>query len=191
MDKKLIKEAKDLINEVDRTHRYSMSKIYGLTNKVFNRNEQPQSCASCLIRKVNELKKWLESQTGEEEPEFVEPEDSITRRDHKKTILNKIGEVATIDLKIADFCKIESISPRLRNAIKRLTMYGEFDNIKDITIKVLSERASAGAVVLSEYANFLKDNKDSNLSPDNLESVDLVEKASKPKRKRKEANNGI
>lgn len=62
MDKKLIKEVKDLINEVDRTHRYSMSKIYGLTNKVFNRNEQPQSCASCLIRKVNELKQWLDQQ---------------------------------------------------------------------------------------------------------------------------------
>lgn len=66
MDKKLIKEVKDLINEVDRTHRYSMSKIYGLTNKVFNRNEQPQSCASCLIRKVNELKKWLEVEESKE-----------------------------------------------------------------------------------------------------------------------------
>lgn len=66
MDKKLIKEVKDLVNEVDRTHRYSMSKIYGLTNKVFDRNEQPQSCASCLIRKVNELKKWLEVEESKE-----------------------------------------------------------------------------------------------------------------------------
>ena len=93
MKTNLIKEAKDLINEVDRTHRYSMSKIYGLTNKVFDRNEQPQSCSSCLIRKVKELKTWLEAE----------------------------------------------------------------------------------------------ESKELDLSPDNLESVDLVEKASKPKRKRKEA----
>lgn len=62
MEKELIKEVKTLIADVDKTHRYSMSKIYGLSNKVFNRNEQPQSCASCLIRKVNELRGWLDQQ---------------------------------------------------------------------------------------------------------------------------------
>ena len=39
-----------------------MSKIYGLSNKIFERNEEPQSCASCLIRKVIELRAWLKTE---------------------------------------------------------------------------------------------------------------------------------
>lgn len=54
----LMREVRDLLIEVEKTHRYSMSKIYGLYNIVFEKNETPQSCASCLIRKVNELKAW-------------------------------------------------------------------------------------------------------------------------------------
>lgn len=49
----------DLIKEVDSTHRYSMSRIFGSFNEVFNTNETPQTCASCLIRKVNDLREWL------------------------------------------------------------------------------------------------------------------------------------
>lgn len=64
----LKKEVADLIHEVEKTHRYSMSKIYGLYNKVFDRNETPQSCSSCLIRKVDELEDWLEAQNKEEAP---------------------------------------------------------------------------------------------------------------------------
>ncbi|MDR0825213.1 MAG: hypothetical protein LBN74_08975 [Prevotella sp.] len=64
MSKKLTWEVKNLIDEVEKTHRYSMSKIYGLHNKVFDTNEMPQSCASCLIRKVRELKKWIETANG-------------------------------------------------------------------------------------------------------------------------------
>lgn len=62
----LKKEVAALICEVDKTHRYSMSKIYELYNTVFDKNETPQSCASCLIRKINELKDWLEIQKTEE-----------------------------------------------------------------------------------------------------------------------------
>lgn len=51
-----------LIEEVDSTHRYSMSRIYGLYNEVFSVSEAPQACASCLIRKVNQLKLWLSKQ---------------------------------------------------------------------------------------------------------------------------------
>jgi len=54
----LIKEVETLIADVDKSHRYSMSKIYGLYNRVFEVNEAPQSCASCLIRKVKELRDW-------------------------------------------------------------------------------------------------------------------------------------
>lgn len=55
----LMHEVRGLISDVDRTHRYSMSKIYGLYNKVYGTNETPQSCASCLIQKVGELREWL------------------------------------------------------------------------------------------------------------------------------------
>lgn len=50
-----------LINDVDNTHRYSMSRIYSAYNEVFGTNETPQSCASCLIRKIKELRQWIES----------------------------------------------------------------------------------------------------------------------------------
>lgn len=63
----LEKEVSKLIREVETTHRYSMSRIYDLYNEVFDRNETPQSCASCLIRKVRELKHWLEEQPKNEE----------------------------------------------------------------------------------------------------------------------------
>lgn len=55
-----------LINEVDTTHLYSMSRIYGVYNEVFSKSEIPQSCASCLMRKVNQLKSWLATQAIEE-----------------------------------------------------------------------------------------------------------------------------
>lgn len=51
-----------LITGVEKTHKYSMSQIYGLYNEVFGVAETPQSCASCLIRKVNQLKAWLKEQ---------------------------------------------------------------------------------------------------------------------------------
>lgn len=55
----LMHEVRDLLIEVEKTHRYSMSKIYGLYNRAYGTNETPQSCASCLIRKVRELRTWL------------------------------------------------------------------------------------------------------------------------------------
>ncbi len=51
-----------LISEIDKTHRYSMSRIYGLYNEVFEKSEVAQSCASCLIRKVNSMREWLKKQ---------------------------------------------------------------------------------------------------------------------------------
>lgn len=57
----LKQEVEQLTEEVKRTHRYSMSRIYDLYNRVFDKNEKPQSCASCLIRKVRQLNQWLDS----------------------------------------------------------------------------------------------------------------------------------
>lgn len=61
----IIEKVKALIAEIDKTHNYSMSRIYGLYNEVFSVAETPQSCASCLIRKVNQLKEWLAKQPTE------------------------------------------------------------------------------------------------------------------------------
>ncbi|SBW07410.1 conserved hypothetical protein [uncultured Dysgonomonas sp.] len=59
-------EVEALVHEVEKTHRYSMSRIYGLYNRVFGTNEAPQSCASCLIRKVRELKNWIAKNSDNE-----------------------------------------------------------------------------------------------------------------------------
>ena len=72
-----------LVQEVKRTHRYSMSRIYALYNKVFGTQEQPQSCASCLIRKVRQLDKWLEDRKGAQ-PETDSKTQPKTKRSKKK-----------------------------------------------------------------------------------------------------------
>ena len=64
-------EVEILLDEVDRTHRYSMSRIYSLWNIVNEKNETPQSCASCLIRKVKDLRSWLEKEGGSDTPKTV------------------------------------------------------------------------------------------------------------------------
>ncbi len=63
----LVQKVETLIKEVNLTHRYSMSRIYELYNEVFAAAEAPQSCASCLIRKVNQLKSWLTNQQKDED----------------------------------------------------------------------------------------------------------------------------
>lgn len=65
MKEELIKEVEELARYTHRTHKYSMSKIYGLYNRVFEKNENPQSCASCLIRKLKELEDWVKIQVAE------------------------------------------------------------------------------------------------------------------------------
>lgn len=58
----LIVRTRALVDETEQTHRYSMSRIYGLYNEIYDTQEIPQSCASCLIRKVKQLKEWLSEQ---------------------------------------------------------------------------------------------------------------------------------
>lgn len=65
-----------LLDEVQKTHRYSMSRIYNLYNRVFGTNETPQSCASCLIRKVRQLTQWYAVQV----PEVVEEQEKPKRK---------------------------------------------------------------------------------------------------------------
>ena len=84
MNNALKTEVKNLISEVDKTHRYSMSRIYGLYNEVFDKDEEPQSCASCLIRKVKELRTWLEDNEFETISEDIEVRAHLKE---KKTVL--------------------------------------------------------------------------------------------------------
>lgn len=79
-EQELIKEVAQLIADVEKTHRYSMSRIYSLSNRVFNKQEAPQSCASCLIRKVRELKKWLESQPSDNKEAEIIPKKKTSKR---------------------------------------------------------------------------------------------------------------
>jgi hypothetical protein len=78
-------EVEILLDEVDRTHRYSMSRIYLLWNIVNEKNETPQSCASCLIRKVRDLRSWLEKVSENDAPR-VFPSD---KKNVKKTVKSR------------------------------------------------------------------------------------------------------
>lgn len=105
-NEKLIEEVRLLVKEVEKTHRYSMSKIYGAYNKVFNTSEIPASCASCLIRKVKALKEWLKTQDAivvtSAEQDSEENKDSIDtvepkvkkRKSRKKSKLKEADEQA-------------------------------------------------------------------------------------------------
>lgn len=82
-------EVEILLDEVERTHRYSMSRIYSLWNIVNEKNETPQSCASCLIRKVRDLRSWLEKENEKEAAEPVKmsaEEKKPAKRTRKKTV---------------------------------------------------------------------------------------------------------
>jgi hypothetical protein len=59
-NKSLIEEVEELFADIRQTHRYSTGRIYALYNRVFGTNEKPQTCFSCLLRKVNKLKRWRE-----------------------------------------------------------------------------------------------------------------------------------
>jgi len=79
----LIVRVQELLAEVDKTHRYSMSRIYALYNEAYGTAELAQSCASCLIRKIKQLKTWLKIQEelGQNVSEPVSPK---KRRTPKK-----------------------------------------------------------------------------------------------------------
>lgn len=80
MENQLTDEVRALVNDVEQTHKYSMSKIYGLYNQVFQTKEVPQACASCLIRKVKALKEWLNKQDTVIEEEKVEIAEKSKKR---------------------------------------------------------------------------------------------------------------
>lgn len=84
MNIQLKQNVETLINEINKTHKYSMSRIYGLYNEVFGLSEAPQSCASCLIRKVNELRMWLEKQNLESTREKIVIEGDTQTTDIKQ-----------------------------------------------------------------------------------------------------------
>ena len=83
---KLKSEVEILLDEVDRTHRYSMSRIYSLWNIVNEKNETPQSCASCLIRKVRDLRSWLEKESVNDTPKAAPVVEKKAKKIRKKEV---------------------------------------------------------------------------------------------------------
>ena len=79
----LVQKVEFLLKEVNTTHRYSMSRSYGLYNEVFAVTEVPQSCASCLIRKVNELKSWLIQQSKDENSVDIKTDLKVAKKGKK------------------------------------------------------------------------------------------------------------
>lgn len=78
-------EVEILIDEIERTHRYSMSRIYRLWNLIFEKDEIPQSCASCLIRKTKDLRKWLDTENSNQPASTPEPKkEKAVRKSRKK-----------------------------------------------------------------------------------------------------------
>lgn len=55
----ILQKAKTLVDDVKRTHEYSMSRIYGMYTEITGKRETPQSCPSCLIRKVRFIENWI------------------------------------------------------------------------------------------------------------------------------------
>jgi len=94
----LMHEVYSLLIEVEKTHRYSMSKIYGLYNKVFEKNEEAQSCASCLIRKVRELREWY-SNAKEKYAEMPAEEETSSSSDNREVVNYKENTYLTEEMK--------------------------------------------------------------------------------------------
>ena len=55
----LIEKARHIIEEADHRHHYSISAIYETHNAITGNNEKQQSCTTCLLNKVKEIRKWL------------------------------------------------------------------------------------------------------------------------------------
>lgn len=85
--KDLRNRIKELVEYVERTHRYSSSKIYELYNEAYNKNERQSTCASCLLTRVRLLKKWLQEHPEEvkkEEEPVINPE--VTEPTEEETV---------------------------------------------------------------------------------------------------------
>lgn len=64
MSKKTENVTPELLREVEAVladaanHKYSVSRVYGAHNQVFQLAETPESCASCLRKRADALKRW-------------------------------------------------------------------------------------------------------------------------------------
>lgn len=68
----LVDQVKDVIAESVK-HNYSVSKVFGTHNAVFQRKDQPQTCSSCLRNRVRDLKRWL-AEYEKQFKDLTEPE---------------------------------------------------------------------------------------------------------------------
>lgn len=58
----LVDKVRAVVDAADKNNRYSTSKIYGAHNEVMGLDEVPETCSSCLVRRVAALRKWLDSE---------------------------------------------------------------------------------------------------------------------------------
>lgn len=80
----------DLIQRVDAVlqdaaqHRYSVSRIYAAYNEALSKNDQPQTCASCLRNRVRELRVWRDDIDKIEQEKFKEDNSKILKDNNPK-----------------------------------------------------------------------------------------------------------
>lgn len=76
----LVKQVKGVIAESE-NHRYSVSAVFGAYNAAFGKNDKPQTCRSCLVNRVRELRDWYKgylSYTAGKKGKGDNPEDDET-----------------------------------------------------------------------------------------------------------------
>jgi hypothetical protein len=59
IDKEKANEIRTFIQDTKQSHRYSTSKIYGYTNYLFEKNEQPSTCRSCVLNHFHQIEQWI------------------------------------------------------------------------------------------------------------------------------------
>jgi len=98
----IMQNVREVLIYTERTHKYSMSRLYALWNFLFDRNETPQTCSSCLIRKSQDLRTWLakeikvyESLSAQEREEYSKSpnanKDAVGNYESKLDITTKSG----------------------------------------------------------------------------------------------------
>jgi len=60
-----LQEVKELITHVERTKEYDCHQIIGLHNRIFNMDEDPDACESCLRIRMMQIKAWYQDQNSD------------------------------------------------------------------------------------------------------------------------------
>lgn len=72
-----LNDIKEIIETTEKTHTYQSGVIYTIYNDLYNRNDKPSTCGSCVKTRFKLIKKWYEDNKEnytEEEPETKDQE---------------------------------------------------------------------------------------------------------------------